>query len=66
MTVAQYITPKGTIIQSKGLAPDIPINTLNPYIAMLAGPTLTKPDLNTIEFNKAENLIKLCENSNDK
>ena len=61
MTVAQYVTPKGTVIQSIGLPADLPIATLNPYLAMLAGPTLTKPDLEGIEFGKAEDLIKICQ-----
>jgi carboxyl-terminal processing protease len=61
MTVAQYVTPRGTIIQSKGLPPDIPIASLNPYLAMLAGPTLTKPDLEIIEFDKSDSLIKICQ-----
>ena len=61
MTVAQYVTPRGTVIQSIGLPADLPIATLNPYLAMLAGPTLTKPDLETIEFGKAEDLIKICQ-----
>lgn len=61
MTVAQYVTPRGTVIQSIGLPADLPIATLNPYLAMLAGPTLTKPDLETIEFGKAEELVKICQ-----
>ena len=64
MTVAQYVTPRGTIIQSKGLPPDLPISTLNPYLAMIAGPSLTKIDLESIEFDKAENLIKACQSLN--
>ena len=61
MTVAQYVTPRGTIIQSKGLPPDLPLATLNPYLAMMAGPSLTKPDLEGIDFIKSENLIKVCQ-----
>jgi carboxyl-terminal processing protease len=61
MTVAEYVTPRGTIIQSRGLTPDLPIASLNPYLAMIAGPKLTKPDLEKIEFQKSEKLIKTCE-----
>ena len=58
MTVAQYVTPRGTIIQSKGLPPDLPIATMNPYLALIAG----KQDLNleNIEFDKSEDIIKMC------
>ena len=61
MTVAQYVTPRGTVIQSIGLPPDLPVATLNPYIAMLAGPKLTKPDLETIDFDKAADIVKICQ-----
>lgn len=62
MTVAQYVSPKGKIIQSKGIEPDFPINTLNPYIGMfLPSPDLSKPDLNQIDFKKVQDLLKTCE-----
>lgn len=63
LTVAQYVTPKGTIIQSRGLEPDIAINTLNPYIGYLLGPAkdmLSQPDLNQIDYNKANQIQKTC------
>ena len=60
MTVAQYVTPRGTIIQSKGLQPDLPLPTLNPYLAMVAGPALTKVDLESIDFDRSESILKAC------
>ena len=60
MTVAQYVTPKGTIIQSKGLQPDLPVSILNPYINVVLGPTTIKPDLNLIDFDAAKKKIDLC------
>lgn len=59
MTVAQYVTPKGTVIQSKGLQPDIPLDTVNPYLAQLSG-KFSKPDLNLIDFKKVDELTSLC------
>jgi carboxyl-terminal processing protease len=59
MTVAQYVTPRGTVIQSKGLQPDIPLDTTNPFIAHLTG-ALSKPDLNKVDFKKAEEITKAC------
>lgn len=59
MTVAQYVTPKGTIIQSRGLEPDIPLETLNPFIAHYAG-AMSKPDLNLIDFHKVQDITKAC------
>ena len=60
MTVAQYVTPKGTIIQSKGLDPDLPISILNPYVNIVLGPKITKPDLNLIDFDEAKKKIDIC------
>jgi carboxyl-terminal processing protease len=60
MTVAQYVTPKGTIIQSKGLKPDLPISILNPYLNVVLGPKVLKPDLNLIDFNEAKKKIDSC------
>ena len=60
MTVAQYVTPKGTIIQSKGLDPDLPISILNPYVNIVLGPKITKPDLNLIDFDEAQKKIDIC------
>jgi carboxyl-terminal processing protease len=63
LTVAQYVTPTGTIIQSRGLQPDIPSSQLNPYLSMMVGPKATKPDLNNIDFKQAESIIKMCQES---
>lgn len=60
MTVAQYVTPRGTIIQSKGIQPDLPVDTMNPYVALLTGPSLNKADLDKIDFSKAEELLAIC------
>ena len=30
MTVAQYVTPRGTVIQSKGITPDLPLRYVSP------------------------------------
>jgi carboxyl-terminal processing protease len=66
LTVAQYVTPKGTVIQSRGLEPDIAISTLDPYVGYLLGPAkdiLSKPDLNKIDYNKANEIQKTCSSS---
>lgn len=60
MTVAQYVSPKGKIIQSTGVIPDLPIPTLNPYVNMILGPTLTKPDVDQIDFLEAKEILKQC------
>lgn len=98
MTVAQYLTPKGTVIQAKGLQPDliVPVSLMhtiylhncfgsllmfiwfcslfdlitlccnsyvqvtNPYISYLGGQLLGKPDLSSIDFNRAESIINAC------
>jgi len=62
MTVAQYVTPKGTIIQSRGIQPDIPLSVSNPYVNLLfgSGAKSSKPDLNAIDFAKASELVNAC------
>jgi len=60
MTVAQYLTPKGTVIQAKGLQPDLIVPVTNPYISYLGGQLLGKPDLSSIDFNRAEGIINAC------
>lgn len=37
LTVAQYVSPLGTIIQSKGVTPDLSMTVLNPYLNALTG-----------------------------
>jgi carboxyl-terminal processing protease len=59
MTVAQYVTPKGQIIQSKGIAPDLQKGPSgNAYMNLATGSP--KPDLNTIDFEMAKKIIKTC------
>jgi hypothetical protein len=63
MTVAQYVTPRGTVIQSKGLTPDMPDSKVgNAYLGAAIGslgiaPT---PDLASIDFDRAEIIRKGC------
>ena len=52
MTVAQYVTPKGTVIQSNGFRPDIPIPTVNAYLSLVAGSVFDEPDLNKIDLKR--------------
>eukprot|EP01041_Mallomonas_annulata_P010940 gene10940-22838_t len=67
LTVAQYITPRGTVIQSKGLQPDIPLPTVSPYLKLIVDPVLSKPDISTIDFAKAKSILNMCvrENNNN-
>ncbi len=40
LTVAQYKTPKGTVIQGKGIEPDIKDSLpANPYVNAIIGPS---------------------------
>ena len=59
MTVAQYVTPRGSVIQARGIEPDIPLETTNPFIAHVIG-ALSKPDLNKIDFKRVEEISKSC------
>lgn len=66
LTVAQYLTPKGTVIQSKGLSPDLPIDSISPYIKLLTGPILDQPpDLNQIDYKKVADLATSCSVNNN-
>jgi carboxyl-terminal processing protease len=63
MTVAQYLTPKGSVIQSKGLQPDFLMNKpqANAYVNLLTGGILEKNiDLRTIDFSKAHEQLSAC------
>lgn len=62
MTVAQYVTPKGTIIQSRGIPPALPGPAGNAYLnlAISSTPANRAPDLEAIDFNKAQELLKTC------
>ena len=62
MTVAQYITPKGQIIQSRGIAPDLAGGpATNAYLNMIIGSTVdTKPDLANIDWDKSHELLDAC------
>ena len=65
MTVAQYVTPKGTVIQSQGLQPDIPLEGNNAYVSYFMS-TLSAggaPDLKAISSDvvqNAENQLLTC------
>lgn len=66
MTVAQYVSPKGYIIQDKGIQPDISLSDpINPYLSVLLPSSVTetvgKPDLNKIDYNKVKELTRICE-----
>ena len=79
MTVAQYLTPKGTtfcvsaailysivcvgsVIQAKGLQPDIAISSLtNAYVGLGLRsllPALATPDLESIPFQQAQEILR--------
>ena len=72
MTVAQYLTPKGTAIQGRGIEPDLPLPTLNPYLRALGatavpllGPVAQQlthsqqvRDLRSVDFEAAEKIIR--------
>jgi len=60
LTVAQYITPKGSIIQSKGIEPDLPISSISPYVKYFVDPLLSKPDVSVIDFTKAKSILDTC------
>lgn len=64
MTVAQYVTPRGTIIQSRGLEPDIPLAGQNTYLNLVVGPSITKPDFKTFDFKIADEKLTLCKANN--
>lgn len=61
MTVAQYVTPGGTVIQSKGLKPDIEIPTVNAYISMVGGGVFSEPDLSKLDITKAKQVLQQCQ-----
>eukprot|EP01040_Poterioochromonas_malhamensis_P008460 gene8460-9153_t len=58
LTVAQYLSPKGHVIQTKGIEPDLPLSVLNPYINYLLGNQ--DLDITKIDFNKALDLLSTC------
>ena len=64
MTVAQYVTPKGTIIQAHGLTPDIPLEGSNAYLSYFMSSLGTgAPDLtaiNTDIVKNAELMLQTC------
>jgi len=68
MTVAQYVTPRGTVIQSKGLVPDMAVRgaSVNPYLGLALGSlNLNKPDLTSIDFDRAEEILRACRNEEE-
>lgn len=62
MTVAQYLTPlKGKVIQSRGIEPDIAIDSGNPYLKLAVSslvPSISRPDLESMPFEQAEQILK--------
>ena len=66
MTVAQYLTPLGQVIQSKGLKPDIPVATMPTYARFVVDNFLPflddekHPDLSNIDFDKVDGYLKSC------
>jgi carboxyl-terminal processing protease len=66
MTVAQYVTPKGSVIQSRGIAPDLDsapgLSNTNPYLnlVMSQAGVAGAPDLSTIDFMRAAELVSAC------
>lgn len=63
MTIAQYVTPRGTIIQSKGLTPDIPTPVTNAYMNFILGNIAPTPDVKSIDYNRVENLLNTCKSN---
>lgn len=62
MTVAQYVTPRGTVIQSRGLVPRVAIRgQADAYVNYLAGSRLPKLDLASIDLAGAEEQLKACQ-----
>jgi len=61
LTVAQYLTPRGSVIQARGLEPDVPLDALSPYVKMLVDPLLGRPDVGKIDFASASNALRVCE-----
>lgn len=61
MTVAQYVTPRGTVIQSKGLKPDIPIPTVNAYVNLISGPVFNEPNFNKLDLDRIQQAFSTCE-----
>jgi len=59
--VAQYVTPKGTVIQSKGLIPDLEVPTANAYVNLLLPDALKQPNLDAIDFSKVKQISDACD-----
>lgn len=66
LTVAQYVTPKGTIIQSKGLTPDVQIPLNNAYFNYVLNSVglVTQPKFDGIDFSRIQELLKICKPAN--
>ena len=63
MTVAQYITPHGTVIQAHGLQPDIPVKTSNAYLNYITNSIVESASVSGISndiINKADSILKTC------
>ena len=37
---------------------------MNPYVALLTGPSMNKMDLDKIDYDKAENFLTMCKSGN--
>jgi carboxyl-terminal processing protease len=69
MTVAQYMSPKGSFIQDRGIQPDIPLNDqINPYVKLImsgltwgASDTLASSDVSRIDYRLADKLLSMCQ-----
>jgi C-terminal processing protease CtpA/Prc len=62
MTVAQYVTPKGTVIQGHGLAPDVRIaSDGNAYVNMIKAFFVdAKNDISDIDFAAVSSVRSVC------
>lgn len=60
MTVAQYVSPKGTVIQSKGLEPDLPLPLTNAYVNYFLGPIAPGPNLQVFDVNVVKDILNSC------
>jgi carboxyl-terminal processing protease len=57
LTVAQYVSPKGTIIQKMGVTPDFPLNLPNAYKNLVMP---KKFDVGTFDFDRAKAIENTC------
>lgn len=62
LTVAQYLSPSGRVIQNNGIDPDLVVKVTNPILnSFLGAPSFTAVDLNNVDLEAAfENMQKSC------